>query len=138
MSQANIFLRTLDLSYNGLGKDGAIALGEALKDNNTLEDLNISNNRIPPEGAIRFTMGLKVNKTIKKLYMGRNPIQTAGCYGVLKAIQGNAESAMECLDFSDITVNQDFEDLYVALKDIFPNIRVKHGGRIDTFRKPKA
>lgn len=41
MSQANIFLRTLDLSYNGLGKDGAVALGEALKDNNTLEDLNI-------------------------------------------------------------------------------------------------
>lgn len=32
--------------------------------------------------------------------MGRNPIQTAGCYGILKSIQGNPESAMETLDFS--------------------------------------
>lgn len=34
-------MRTLDLSYNGLGKEGAVALEEALKHNNTLEDLNI-------------------------------------------------------------------------------------------------
>lgn len=39
--KGNIFLRTLDLSYNGLGKEGAVALEEALKHNNTLEDLNI-------------------------------------------------------------------------------------------------
>ena len=39
--KANIFLRKLDLSYNGLGKDGAVALGEALRENNTLEELNI-------------------------------------------------------------------------------------------------
>lgn len=39
--KGNIFLRTLDLSYNGLGKEGAVALEEALKNNNTLEDLNI-------------------------------------------------------------------------------------------------
>ena len=39
--QANIFLRSLDLSYNGLGREGAVSLGEALKDNNTLEELDI-------------------------------------------------------------------------------------------------
>ncbi|KAM6965390.1 uncharacterized protein lrrc74b [Aplochiton taeniatus] len=130
---ANIFVRTLDLSYNGMGREGAIALGQALKDNNTIEGLNISNNRIPPEGAIRFSMGLKVNKTIKSLNVGRNPIQTAGCYGILKSMQENPESAMEALDFSDITVNQDFEDLYNAVKDMFPDLKIKHGGRIDTF-----
>ncbi|KAM9464496.1 uncharacterized protein ACWYII_009649 [Salvelinus alpinus] len=43
----------LYLSHNGLGKDGAVALGEALRENNTQEDINISNNRVPPEGAIR-------------------------------------------------------------------------------------
>uniref|UniRef100_A0A8C9W902 Leucine rich repeat containing 74B n=1 Tax=Scleropages formosus TaxID=113540 RepID=A0A8C9W902_SCLFO len=61
-----------------------------------------SNNRIPPEGAIRFAMGLKVNKTIMTLNMSRNPIQTAGCYGVLKALQNNPDSAMESLDFSGV------------------------------------
>lgn len=39
--QANIFLRVLDLSYNGLGNSGAAALGEALKANNVLEDLRL-------------------------------------------------------------------------------------------------
>lgn len=39
--KANVFLRKLDLSYNGLGKDGAAALGEALRENNTLEELDI-------------------------------------------------------------------------------------------------
>lgn len=32
--------------------------------------------------------------------MGRNPIQSAGCYGILKSIQENPDSAMETLDFT--------------------------------------
>lgn len=39
--QGNIFLRTVDLSYNGFGRDGAAALGQALKDNSVLEELNV-------------------------------------------------------------------------------------------------
>uniref|UniRef100_A0A3Q0SZK8 Leucine rich repeat containing 74B n=1 Tax=Amphilophus citrinellus TaxID=61819 RepID=A0A3Q0SZK8_AMPCI len=134
----NVFLRAVDLSYNGFGKEGAGALGQALKENNVLEELNISNNRIPPEGAIHLAMGLRVNKTIKSLNIGRNPILNAGCYGILKSIQDNPDSALEAVDFSDITVSQDFEDLYTAVKEIFPALRVNHGGRIGTFSKAKA
>ncbi|KAG7480913.1 hypothetical protein MATL_G00061300 [Megalops atlanticus] len=134
---ANIFLRKVDLSYNGFGKDGAVALGEALKINNILEELNISNNRIPPDGAICFAMGLQENKTIRTINMSRNPMQTAGCYGILKAIQENPESAMESLDFSEITVNVDFDELYEAVKETLPKLQVKHGGRIDKFKKLK-
>uniref|UniRef100_A0A667ZDG8 Leucine rich repeat containing 74B n=1 Tax=Myripristis murdjan TaxID=586833 RepID=A0A667ZDG8_9TELE len=64
-----------------------------------------------------------------------NPIQSAGCYGVLQSLQANPESAMEMLDFSDIAVNQDFEELRSAVKDILPSLVVKHGRRIG---KPKA
>lgn len=39
VSQANIFLRVLDISYNGCGDSGASAVGEALKTNNVLEEL---------------------------------------------------------------------------------------------------
>ncbi|KAL3975425.1 threonine 3-dehydrogenase [Sarotherodon galilaeus] len=134
----NVFLRILDLSFNGFGKEGASALGQALKENNVLEELNISNNRIPPEGAIHLAMGLKVNKTIKSLNIGRNPILNAGCYGILKSVQDNPDSALETLDFSDITVSRDFEDLYTAVKEIFPALRVNHGGRFGTFSKAKA
>lgn len=39
--KGNIFLRSVDLSFNGLGKEGAIALGQALKENSVLEELNV-------------------------------------------------------------------------------------------------
>ena len=32
--------------------------------------------------------------------MGRNPIQNAGCFGILKSVKDNPDSAMEALDFS--------------------------------------
>uniref|UniRef100_A0A3Q4H5Y5 Leucine rich repeat containing 74B n=1 Tax=Neolamprologus brichardi TaxID=32507 RepID=A0A3Q4H5Y5_NEOBR len=107
----NVFLRILDLSFNGFGKEGASALGQALKENNVLEELNI-----------------RYNITIFAVFflctvcnqIGRNPILNAGCYGILKSVQDNPDSALETLDFSDITVSRDFEDLYTAVKEIFP------------------
>ncbi|KAI4820975.1 hypothetical protein KUCAC02_028929 [Chaenocephalus aceratus] len=114
--EVNICLRTVDLSFNGLGEEGASALGKALKENTVLEELNV-----------RY-----------EYLMGRNPIQNAGCFTILKSVQENPDSAMEAIYFSDITVNQDFEDLYRAVKEIFPALTVNHGGRIGTFRKAKA
>ncbi|KAM4808664.1 leucine-rich repeat-containing protein 74B [Rhinophrynus dorsalis] len=137
---ANIFLKVLDISYNGFANDGAGALGEALKVNNVLEELNISNNRISLQGAIRFALCLKENKTLRVLKMSRNPMQSEGCFGVLKAIQANSESAMESLDFSDIVVNKEFDELYNTMKEAMPNLSVKHGGNSDMFKRhgPKS
>lgn len=39
--QGNIFLRSADLSCNGFGKEGAVALGQALRENEVLEELNV-------------------------------------------------------------------------------------------------
>ena len=39
--QTNCTLKTLNLSYNGFSNDGAVALGEALRANNTLIELDI-------------------------------------------------------------------------------------------------
>ncbi|XP_017306797.1 leucine-rich repeat-containing protein 74B isoform X2 [Ictalurus punctatus] len=131
---ANIFLQTVDLSYNGLGKEGASVLGEGLKDNNTLEELNISINRIPPEGAVHLAVGLKANNNLRILKMARNPVRSAGCFAVLKAVEGNPSSSMEYLDFSDISVDQEFEDLFNSIKETLPNFQVKHGGKIRPFQ----
>ncbi|GAA6079730.1 leucine-rich repeat-containing protein 74B [Tachysurus ichikawai] len=130
---ANIFLQSVDLSYNGLATEGATTLGEGLKDNNTLEELNISINRIPPEGAVHLAVGLKANNNLRILNMARNPVRPAGCLALLKAIEENPSSSMEYLDFSDISVDQEFEELLNSIKDTLPNFRVKHGG---TLRKP--
>ncbi|XP_018429372.1 PREDICTED: leucine-rich repeat-containing protein 74B [Nanorana parkeri] len=132
---ANIFLRVLDLSYNGFGNDGATALAEALKANNVLEELNISNNRISLQGAVRFALCLKENKTLKVLKMARNPMQSEGCFAILKSIQANSESAVESLDFSDIVVNKQFDDLYTVVKTSMPNLTIKLGGNSNMFKK---
>ncbi|XP_053313201.1 leucine-rich repeat-containing protein 74B-like [Spea bombifrons] len=135
---ANIFIRVLDLSYNGFGNDGAAALGEALKVNNVLEELNISNNRISLQGAVRFALCLKENKVLKVLKMSRNPMKSEGCFAILKSVQANSESAIECLDFSDIIINKEFDDLCNSVKTTMPNLSVKHGGSSEDFKRSKT
>ncbi|XP_043571397.1 leucine-rich repeat-containing protein 74B-like [Chiloscyllium plagiosum] len=134
----NIYLKILNLSYNGFGNEGAKALGIALKVNNVLEQLNISNNRISPEGAVWLSMGLRNNNTLIVLNMARNPMQSAGCYGILKALKENPKSAIEFLDFSDIRVNKDFEDLFNDVKQHVPKLVVKHEKNADLFKKPRS
>ncbi|KAB1255189.1 Leucine-rich repeat-containing protein 74B [Camelus dromedarius] len=124
-SQANIFLRVLDISYNGCGDTGASALGGALKTNNMLEELIMSNNRISAAGALSLGLGLRVNRTLRILVVSRNPMRSEGCFGVLKSVQANPFSALELLDFSDIQVNREFKDLASSLKVILPGLCIK-------------
>lgn len=57
----------MDLSWNGFGNEGALALGEALKFNNTLVHLNLNNNRMTDEGVSMLCKGLEVNDTLRVL-----------------------------------------------------------------------
>ncbi|XP_033123315.1 leucine-rich repeat-containing protein 74B-like isoform X2 [Anneissia japonica] len=133
----NIGLKKVDLSWNGFGNEGAQAIGEALKLNSSLEELDITNNRIPAEGAILISKGLAVNESLKVLKIGKNPMQTAGCYGIVKACKDNANTAIESIEFLNIQVNKDFDELFKELKELRPDMKVKHGGMQEEV-KPKA
>lgn len=63
-------LKHLDLSWNGFGNEGALALGEALKFNNTLVYLDLNNNRITNEGVGMLCKGLEANDTLRSLMVG--------------------------------------------------------------------
>lgn len=52
---------------NGLGKDGAEAMGKALRVNRTLLELDISFCRISLEGAAHIAYGLQTNETLTTL-----------------------------------------------------------------------
>lgn len=67
----NTCLKHLDLSWNGFGNEGALALGEALKFNNTLVHLNLNNNRITNEGIGMLCRGLEHNDTLQILQVNR-------------------------------------------------------------------
>lgn len=62
--QVNTGLRSLSISWNGLGYEGSVAISKSLKDNKTLTELDISNNRINWDGAINIARGLKKNDTL--------------------------------------------------------------------------
>uniref|UniRef100_A0A673NPR6 Leucine rich repeat containing 74B n=1 Tax=Sinocyclocheilus rhinocerous TaxID=307959 RepID=A0A673NPR6_9TELE len=93
------------------------------------------NNRIPLEGAIHLALGLKVNTTLRILKMSRNPMQSVGCFAILKSVQANPETAVEFLEFSDICVDQEFEDLFESTKETLPHLQVKHGGKMNAALK---
>lgn len=63
-------LKHLDLSWNGFGNEGALAVGEALKFNNTLVHLNLSNNCLTNEGVRMLCRGLEYNETLRELLVG--------------------------------------------------------------------
>lgn len=55
------------MAWNGFGKEGAKALGEALPENNKLRQLDLTNNRIDANGMALFMVGLKTNETLEDL-----------------------------------------------------------------------
>ena len=60
-------LRTLDLSMNGFGNEGAAALGEVLRFNSSLAYLDVSSNNISNEGVSKISRGLEINESLKVL-----------------------------------------------------------------------
>lgn len=65
--ESNVTLKTLDLSMNGCGNEGAAALAEVLKTNSSLAYLNVSNNDISNEGISKISKGLEFNESLRSL-----------------------------------------------------------------------
>ena len=65
--------------------------------------------------------------------MAKNPMQTAGAYGILKAVKENTNSAMEELDFSvsidksvyAISMSQDWEFTFIHFLDAYEILHAK-------------
>lgn len=73
----------LDLSFNTIGKDGGIALGNSLLDNRALTTLIISNCGIDALACICICAGLLENINMKKLIIDGNPIGEEGARTVM-------------------------------------------------------
>ena len=65
--QNNIRCRKLDLSWNGLGDAGALAIAKALQENRQLRDLDLSSNRISPQGILQLKKVFRKNETLQTL-----------------------------------------------------------------------
>lgn len=60
-------INTLDLGKCGIGLEGCMAIGNALKTNSTLEALNMQKNLIDAASAIALARGISANRTLTSL-----------------------------------------------------------------------
>lgn len=65
--QRNYCLAKVDLSWNGLGYEGALSLAQALKTNKYLKEIDVSNNRLMWDSASVIANGLKDNSNLEVL-----------------------------------------------------------------------
>ncbi|CAF1163317.1 unnamed protein product [Didymodactylos carnosus] len=79
--------RTLDIGSNNISAEGAKAIAEALKTNQTLTALDIENNNISAEGAI--AEALKTNQTLTALGINSNNISAEGAKAIAEALKTN-------------------------------------------------
>ena len=82
----NNSLTYLDVSYNGLGDDGAQSFGDAIQVNSTLQTVLLSNNNITSVGCFCVIEGIKKCPSLVNIDLTNNPIGERGAISVMTAI----------------------------------------------------
>lgn len=60
-------LSVVNLSWNGFGEDGGLAMADALLHNTTLREVDLSSNRLTYSVAVRLSKALSHNETLQQL-----------------------------------------------------------------------
>jgi len=71
-------LQHLRLSYNSVGNQGAVALADAIRVNQSLLTLTLKNNSINDEGLLAMKRALEVNNTLQSLQLFGNEFYATG------------------------------------------------------------
>lgn len=82
----NHSLTYLDVSYNGLGDEGAQSFGDAIQVNTTLQSIMLSNNNISSGGCFCIIEGIKRCPNLVNVDLTNNPIGHRGGVSVMTAI----------------------------------------------------
>lgn len=123
----NVGLKYFDISMNGFGIEGAKAMEETLKENKYLLRLNLGYCRIPVEGTPHIAAGLQINDTLEDLNIGFNPLSAEGGYTILVGIERNTTKTLKQVNFGNLMVRKNFEELLVKLSDD-RDIKIQFGG----------
>ena len=87
--RGNGVLKTIDLRYNVIGFEGAAAIAEALRGNGVLKTLNLRNNYIGDAGATAIGEALAVNGVLIDLNLMMNEIGDEGATALASALRVN-------------------------------------------------
>ncbi|RXH79658.1 hypothetical protein DVH24_040805 [Malus domestica] len=90
--QSNVMLKTLNLSGNPIGDEGAKgarAIAEMLKKNSTLRVLELNNNMIDYSGFTSLAGALAENNTLRNIHLNGNYGGALGANALAKGLEGN-------------------------------------------------
>ncbi len=103
----HIQLEHLDLSGNKIGVSGAKAFAAMLVKNKTLKVLNLFSNIIDVDGARALKDALKVNCTLRELDVGLNRLREKGVMALAEGINQNKTSALRTLGMRFNFISED-------------------------------
>ncbi|XP_019742708.1 leucine-rich repeat-containing protein 74A-like isoform X2 [Hippocampus comes] len=121
-------LKHLDLSWNGFGNEGALAIGEALKFNRTLVHLNLNNNRITNGGVSMLCRGLEYNDTLQVLMLAYNSLTVEGALSLVYMVKKMPKTSLEEINISNVLVNENFLHLLEVTCKEHPGVNVQYAG----------
>ena len=101
----------IDLSSKSLTDKDALAIGELLKTNNTLEYLYLNNNYITDVQSIGDA--LKTNNTLEKLDLHNNEITDSGIQSIIDGLKSN--NTLEWLELRDNKLGDDMKSQLDAI-----------------------
>lgn len=85
--EVNDTLKTLLLAYNAFGDMPSQVLGRALKSNKALTELDLESNSINPKAATVLANAISFNETLLKLNINGNTLGKIGAQALVAAIQ---------------------------------------------------
>ena len=125
ISDMMICLEELDINYNELGDHGAELLSEGITNTKTLRVLDISGNNIRPSGTTAIANALTNNTSLEELYMYDNYIEQDGAIALGNAITNNKTLKTLSLvpkdDYNYDICTIDKESAMIIIKSLYNN-----------------
>lgn len=97
-------LRSLDVSYNALGRVGSVTLGSALLENQFLEEILINNNSIDEVGWFTIAAGARLHPILQYIEADGNPIGMEGGRTLVKLARYHGDRLKFSIEKCDLGI----------------------------------
>jgi Ran GTPase-activating protein (RanGAP) involved in mRNA processing and transport len=113
--EVNQTIRVLLLGYNSFGDMPSQYLGKALKINKSLTELDLESNSINPKAATVLANAISFNETLLKLNINGNTLGKIGAQALVAAIQrSSTESRKLQVSFVNCDCSKDDDNIFSA------------------------
>ena len=96
-------LQKLNLSSNNLMDDGAAAISDGLKSNNTLLELNNSENGTTNKGTQEIAKAILIYSSLQNISISKNYISSEGLLYFMKAVKNNCSLQVVNITHNNVT-----------------------------------